>query len=69
MYVIFDNLTGRYYTGNGWNIILKLALKQTKPRADELAESMNMQVARGWASGEFVVLDYDIICDESKRTC
>jgi len=61
MYVIFDNLTGKYYTGNGWNAALKLALQQTKLRAEELAESMNMHVARGWIKGEFVLIDYDSI--------
>lgn len=66
MYVVFDNSTGKYYTGNGWNTILKLALKQTKPRADELAESLNMQVARGWISGEFVVLDH-ALCKEPSQ--
>ena len=59
MFVIFDKLTCKYYTGNGWNIMLKLALQQTKPRAEELAESLNMQAARGWINGEFVVMPYD----------
>lgn len=58
MYIILDNLTGQYFTGNGFGVF-KLALKMPKLRSEEFVESFNLQVARGWRSGEFVVLSAD----------
>lgn len=63
MYIILDKLTGKYYTGNGWNAALKLALQLTKLRAEELVESMNMKVSRGWESGEYELVLYDSVAN------
>ena len=66
MYVVYDSLSAKYYTNDGWSAVSKLALKLTKPRADELVESMSMQVARGWIVGKFETLPYENIVNGLK---
>ncbi len=57
MYVIYDQDTAKYYTGITWDSSIKTALQMTKLRAEEMLESMKLKVARGWESGDYVIIE------------
>lgn len=57
MYVIFDRLQRKYYSGMKWEQDYKHAEKLTKPRAEELVESLKIRVSRGMASGDYIIVD------------
>jgi hypothetical protein len=57
MYVIYDKATEKYYTGITWDSSIKAALQMTKLRAEEMLESMNLKIARGWESGDYVITE------------
>ena len=53
MFVVYNKLSGMYYTSNGWSEDIRLAEKLTEPRAIELVESFALHAEKGLIIGDF----------------
>lgn len=59
MFVILDRLTHRYYNGPEWVESIRDAMKMTGPRAEEILESLQIQVKKSMVVGDFVIIEQD----------
>lgn len=46
-----------YYTNNGWSPTEKGALRLTRPRAEEIVDSLMLKVSKGWEMGDYVIVE------------
>ena len=56
MFVILNKLTQRYYNGPDWVESIRDAAKMTWPRAEEVLESLQIQVKKNMIVGDFEIL-------------
>lgn len=57
MLVILNRLTQRYYNGPDWVESIRDAMKMTGPRAEEILESLQIQVKKNMIEGDFVIIE------------
>lgn len=57
--MISDRQTQRYYNGPEWVESIRDATKMTGPRAEEILESLLIQVKKKMISGDFVIVELE----------
>ena len=56
MFVILNKSTNKYYNGEAWEDSIRSAMHMTKPRADEIYESLQLQISKKMIVGDFVIV-------------